>query len=27
MVRGLAVDRQGRLWYAASATGRLGVLR
>jgi virginiamycin B lyase len=27
MVRGLAVDREGRLWYAASATGKLGVLK
>ena len=27
MVRGLTVDLQGRIWYAASATGRLGVLK
>jgi streptogramin lyase len=27
MVRGLTVDRQGRLWYVGSASGRLGVVK
>jgi streptogramin lyase len=26
MVRGMAVDREGRLWYVGSASGRLGRL-